>query len=326
MTWIDFVIELIPIVFIPIAVVLLAKSFSVTLRDLLSGLNWLLSGIRDWITKYVGRFFDKNNSELQRLSLSKRSKKYFYRYQNFVNDILLDLKWKEKGLNVQTFTVANLIFSFVVALVISVLFKNVFSVVLFMPLDYIINICALFMISRDAHSYRVSLVRKAENTLCINMSLGVCKAIEVSINALPVDIRYVFDEFLYNINNTGMGVIPAIDKLNDSLGSDFDSFCKKAKTITLNSSMSPDIFLDNIKHNNAKDDEEHDIKRCYDELNFFFFMGMGAMLLFVGLMFLMLPTLREFLNQFSGQLWVFALLLPVVIVFVSIQLQFSKKL
>lgn len=326
MTWIDFIIELIPVLFIPIAVILLAKAFSVTLKDLLSGLSWLLAGIRDWITRHVGHFFDKNNSELQRLSLSKRSKKFFYRYQNFINDILLDLKWKEKGLNVQTFTVANLIFSFVIALVIAIMFKNVISIVLFLPLVYVINVCVLFMISRDAHSYRVSLVRKAENTLCINMSLGVCKAVEVSINALPTDIRYVFDEFLYNINNTGMGVIPAIDKLNDSLGSDFDSFCKKAKTITLNSSMSPDIFLDNIKHNNAKDDEEHDVKKCYKELNFFFFIGMGAMLAFVGLMFIMVPSLRDFLHEFSGQMWVFALVLPIVIVFVGIQLQFSKKL
>lgn len=326
MTWIDFVIELIPIVFIPIGVLLLAKAFSITLKDLLLGLNWLMAGIRDWITKHVGHFFDKNNSELQRLSLSKRSKKFFYRYQNFINDILLDLKWKEKGLNVQTFTVANLIFSFVIALVIAIIFMNIISIVLFLPLVYVITVCVLFMISRDAHSYRVSLVRKAENTLCINMSLGVCKAVEVSINALPTDIRYVFEEFLYNINNTGMGVIPALDKLNDSLGSDFNNFCKKAKTITLNSSMSPDIFLDNIKHNNAKDDEEHEVMKCYRELNIFFFMGIGAMFAFVALMFVMLPGLKSFLHEFSGQVWIFALILPIVIVFVGIQLQFSKKL
>lgn len=326
MTFVDFLIDVIPVIFIPIAVVLLAKAFNLEISDFLKFISWLLSGFKNIVDKIVGNIFEKNNSELQRMAFAKRSKKFFYRYQNFVNDILLDLKWKEKGLTVQTATVANVIESFAVGLICAFVFRSVFTIVMFMPLSFILNICLLFMISRNAHSYRVSLIRTAENTLCINMNLGIREAVKVSLNSLPVDIRYVFEEFLYNANNTGMGVIAAIDKLNDSLGSDFDSFCKKAKTITLNSSMSADIFLDNIKHNRARSEEEADVKKTYKELNTIFFLGVGAMFVFMGLVFTMVPSITEFLTSALGELWVFAIAFPIVIMFMNIQLQFSKKL
>lgn len=260
-----------------------------------------------------------------RMSREDRKKSWYYKYQVLLNDILLDLGWKQMGVTVEGLTIMVLIATLMLEVLGWIVFKNLFMLIIVGIATYATILAVLFSISRSTHRTRKALLIAAEDLLCANMSKGLTIAIRDNINQIDSEIRDDFKAYLNDID-CNMPVIEAIDRLNDRLGSKFDNFCSKAKDITENYQPgAEDSFMFNISSNAIETELDNEIYEANANANMDYFATLGLLGVFFFMTNSMYSSLREFYFKGPGKFFLVFYILAAIAVYIYTQWQGSRR-
>lgn len=248
--------------------------------------KFLGKGINNFETKYhrdmeIGKINEK----------SMRSKTY-----RFMNNLIIDLGLKKKGVTPFEFTFFVLSGSLVIALIFGfVLLGNAAMSLASFPLWFGGITCGLYTKANLAHDTRIDAVIDAENIISNNIEKGVIVAVRTNINGIPNTVRPEFKDFLDNIEHRGYHIKTALLELNDNLGSVSDDFIQKCITIEIEEEQGlAGIFKDVVELNNIKSELRTDMKRQFEEVITEFVVGTGMIYGFLMLAIGIYPVLQQF--------------------------------
>lgn len=273
----------------------------------------------------VSRANESMRAKNARLSREARKKSWRYKYQVLLNDILLDLGWKQMGVTIEGLTLLILFATLLLEVLGWIVFKNIFVLIIVGFAAYATIIAVLFSLSRSAHRTRKALLISAEDILCANMSKGLTVAIRTNINQIDADIRDEFQAYLNDID-CNMPTIEAIDRLNDRLGSKFDNFCEKAKDITENYQPgSEDSFMFNIASNAIETELDNEIYEASSNAIMDYFATLILLIVFFFVTCGMYDSLKEFYFEGVGKFFLFLYILAALGVYIYTQWQCSRR-
>ena len=273
----------------------------------------------------VTRANESMRAKTARMSREARQKSWTYKYQVLLNDILLDLGWKQMGVTIEGLTILIVIATLMIEVLGWIVFKNLFMLIVLGIAAYVTIVAVLFSMSRSAHRTRKALLIAAEDLLCANMSKGLTHAIRANINQIDVDIRDEFQAYLNDID-CNMPTIEAIDRLNDRLGSKFDNFCEKAKDITENYQPgAEDSFMFNISSNAIETELDNEIYEATFNANMDFFATLALLIIFFAMTNSMYLSLQEFYFEGPGRFFLFFYILAAIGVYIYTQWQTSRR-
>ncbi len=273
----------------------------------------------------VTRANESMRAKTARMSREAKKKSWHYKYQVLLNDILLDLGWKQMGVTVEGLTILVLIATLMIEVLGWIVFENIFMLIVVGVAAYATIVAVLFSLSRSAHRTRKALLIAAEDLLCANMSKGLTHAIRSNINQIDSEIRDEFKAYLNDID-CNMPVIEAIDRLNDRLGSKFDNFCEKAKDITENYQPgAEDSFMFNISSNAIETELDNEIYEANLNANMDYFATLGLLVVFFLMTNSMYASLREFYFEGPGRFFLVFYALAAIAVYIYTQWQGSRR-
>lgn len=260
-----------------------------------------------------------------RMSKEERKKSWRYKYQSMLNEILLDMGWKQMGITIDAITM----FAVTIAAIISALgylaMKSIIMTIMVFIGVYVVTIVTLFTLSREKHRNRKALLIQAEDTLCSTMHNGLIEAVKQNITQFDPEIRDDFQAFLDDIN-CNMPIIEAIDRLNDRLGSKFDNFCEKAKDYSLNYQPgSEDNFLFNITSNAIETELDNEIYEYASAANMDYFATLGLLIVFFFATNSMYEAMTEFYFEGPGRFLLMFYIMVAIAVYVYTQWQVSRR-
>lgn len=273
----------------------------------------------------VTRANESMRAKTARMSREAKKKSWHYKYQVLLNDILLDLGWKQMGVTVEGLTILVLIATLMIEVLGWIVFENLFMLIVVGIAAYATIVAVLFSLSRSAHRTRKALLIAAEDLLCANMSKGLTHAIRSNINQIDSEIRDEFKAYLNDID-CNMPVIEAIDRLNDRLGSKFDNFCEKAKDITENYQPgAEDSFMFNISSNAIETELDNEIYEANLNANMDYFATLGLLVVFFLMTNSMYASLKEFYFEGPGRFFLVFYVLAAIAVYIYTQWQGSRR-
>lgn len=273
----------------------------------------------------VSKANESMRARTARMSREDKKKSWTYKYQILINDILLDLGWKQMGVTVEGLTILVLIATLMIEVLGWVVFKNLFMLIVIGIAAYATILAVLFTLSRSAHRTRKALLIAAEDLLCANMSKGLTYAIRANINQIDSEIRDEFQAYLNDID-CNMPTAEAIDRLNDRLGSKFDNFCEKAKDITDNYQPgAEDSFMFNISSNAIETELDNEIYEANANANMDYFATLALLVIFFFVTNSMSEAMTEFYFHGVGRFFLVLYILAAIAVYIYTQWQGSRR-
>lgn len=273
----------------------------------------------------VSKFNADMYAKTERMSRSAKKKSLLYKYQTLLNDILLDLGWKQMGVTIEALTLMILVLTIIIDTLCYLALRSVLGIIIFGAGAYIVVISVMFTVSRGAHRRRKALLISAEDLLCANMSKGITHAIRENIEQFDVEIRDDFKAYLTDID-CNMPTLEAIDRLNDRLGSKFDNFCEKAKDITINYQPgSEDNFLFNITSNAIETELDNEIYEANSNANMDYFATLVLLIIFFFVTNGMYGDMTEFYFRGAGRILLVLYILVAIAVYIYTQWQGSRR-
>lgn len=273
----------------------------------------------------VSRANESMRAKTARMSREAKKKSWSYKYQMLINDILLDLGWKQMGVTVEGLTILVLIATLMIEVLGWIVFKNLFMLIIVGIAAYAMILAILFTLSRSAHRTRKALLIAAEDLLCANMSKGLTYAIRANINQIDVEIRDEFQAYLNDID-CNMPTVDAIDRLNDRLGSKFDNFCEKAKDITENYQPgAEDSFMFNISSNAIETELDNEIYEANSKANMDYFATLILLVIFFFMTNSMSEAMTDFYFKGVGRFLLVLYVLAAIGVYIYTQWQGSRR-
>lgn len=292
-------------------------------------LSFLIDDVYQAVIKGTGKTVSKASESMRaktaRMSSEARKKSWYYKYQILLNDILLDLGWKQMGVTIEGLSVMIVILTGLICIAGWFFIRSIIGVAVLGITTYVVAVAALFSLSRSAHRNRKALLIAAEDLLCANMSKGLTIAIRDNINQIDPEIRYEFQCYLNDVD-CNMPILEAIDRLNDRLGSKFDNFCEKAKDISINYQPgAEDAFLFNISSNAIETELDNEIYEATMNANMDYFATLALLVIFFFMTNSMYETLTEFYFKGVGRYFLGFYLLVAVAVYIYTQWQSSRR-
>lgn len=261
----------------------------------------------------------------ERMSRSAKKKSWTYKYQTLLNDILLDLGWKQMGVTIEGLTIMILILTIIIDAVCYLALRSFIGIFLFGAGAYIVVVAAMFSLSRGAHRRRKALLIAAEDLLCANMSKGITNAIRENVEQFDPEIRDDFRAYLNDVD-CNMPTIEAIDRLNERLGSKFDNFCEKAKDITENYQPgAEDNFLFNITSNAIETELDNEIYEANANANMDYFATLVLLVIFFFVTNGMYGNMTEFYFRGAGRILLVLYIMVAIAVYIYTQWQGSRR-
>ena len=278
-----------------------------------------------YLAQKAGKKRAKNEEKFSVMSRKEKLKDRSYRFYAFVNEILLDIGWRNKGINVEGFNM----FVYLVVGILSIFFyiwlKNLFFTALVSFVVLVLIYAITFLLSRIHHTKRKIALMDAEDFLCSSMSQGIVQAIEENYRMMDKMIQPIFEDFVKSIYDRNVDVFTAIDILNEKCGEQFDDFCEKAKVYERERRPGmEDIFQYNIARNAFVRELDRECNKAFSAMNRNFLMSIGIILGFIFYNMLAYADIRHFyLSGVGKSLFVFYFMI-VSVAFIYIQYIQSK--
>ena len=292
---------------------------------LIDVIHYVGSAIADSTGKATLKVSDKTRRLNERMSDKQKRKSISYKYRVLVNDILLDLGWRQLNVSVEGLTTSLILIDALISVPLFILVKNPILSIVLAPVIYATLLAILFSISRSKHRTRKAILIATEDLLCSSMSKGLDLAIKDNLSQLDPSVKDCFQQYIDDVD-CNMPVLDAIDRLNDRLGSKFNDFCDKAKTMTINYQPGyEDSFLFNITHNAIESELDADIYEFASESNMDFFATVGLLAAFFGATTAMGEGAVEFYFRGIGRVLLVLYFLSIVSVYIFTQIQISKR-
>ena len=193
----------------------------------------------------------QNKRRIDTMSVVQRRKSPLYRYYAFVNEILLDMGWKQMGVTVEGLTAVVFLGTVIVSSTGLVVLQNIFLVIIAAIVSFAVMLAFMFLMSRVGHRRRKKLLIQTEDLLCSSISVGLVTCIEENMRQIPHELRPEFQRFIEQYTLQNMPIEKAIHNLNDNLGTKFDKFCDKAINFEKSGANRglQDLFRYNIEEN-----------------------------------------------------------------------------
>lgn len=275
--------------------------------------------------EYVTRLNESMRTRTLRMSKADKKKSWRYRYQMMINDILLDMGWRQAGITINGITMFSLTISLIVSALGFMAFNSVIMTFILFIAVYVVVIVALFTASREKHRNRKALLIQAEDALCSSMSNGLTEAIRLNIMQFDPEIRDEFQAYLDDID-CNMPITEAIDRLNDRIGTKFDNFCEKAKDFSTNYQPgSEDNFLFNITSNAIETELDNEIYEYAESANMDYFATLGLLAIFFFVTNGMYDGMTDFYFKGAGKFLLLMYILVAIAVYVYTQWQVSRR-
>ena len=169
-----------------------------------------------------------------------------------------------------------------------------------------------------AHDRRIEAIIEAENIICNSITSGVLVAVKESINAIPLEVRGEFKDFISNVENQNYHIRTALLDLNNNLGSVADDFIKKCIVFELEEEHGiAGMFKDVVEVNTIKMEMRVEMKRRFEEVRQSFIMGGAMIFLFLFGVIAIFEDVRGFyFNTMLGQIILAVDLLILILEFV----------
>jgi len=254
-----------------------------------------MSGIIHQLQKRSGNAYNKNKTDFSRMSRKEKRKSKRYKFHSFLNEIMLDLGWKDAGITVEGYNLLLQLGGIIIGLI--ALFSGVALLmsVFLGTLAYVLLVALSFLCSRMAHARRKEALMAAEDILSISMSQGIVNAVERALPSIDPLVRPAFKSFYDEVYLRNVDVKTAIIRLNERCGELFDSFCEKAITFEAERRPGMDsIFQYNIKINSTIRLLDHRCDRAFRAMNKNFLMSIAILFGFLTYTMLSMYEMFEF--------------------------------
>lgn len=295
-------------------------------RSIFSALADVFSFFTSWTENQTVTISKKQDEKFKRMSNAAKKKSWAYKYKKLINDILLDMGWRQIGVTIEGLTTVCIIFTVLVSLVTGVVLKNILVALVMFIVVFLCIITVLFSISRNSHRKRKAILIASEDLLCSAMADGVYKAIKNNIHQLDPEVRPDFQCFLDDIDDYKISLDTAIDRLNDRLGSKFDNFCEKAKVMANNYQPGyEDSFLFNIEDNAIESELDYDVAQFAFNINMDYFATLGLLGVFFAVTLGMYDKMADFYFHGAGRFLIVLYIVVAIGVYIFTQVVQSKR-
>lgn len=248
--------------------------------------------------KVIGLSIHKREAKFSRdLEIGKiNNKSKQYRLYRFLNDLIIDLKLKRRGVTPYEFMFLMLMVSALLSLIVGcLLFQNALMAVLSYPIVTAGVICTVYTRANVAHDLRIEAVIESENIICNNIEMGVVVAVRNSLEAMPMDVKSEYKDFLDNVEQKNFHIRTALLELNNNLGSIADEFISKCIMFEMEEEHGvAGIFKDVVEVNNIKTELRTDMKHKFEKVKLEFIVGTTTILVFLVGVIAIFPVVREF--------------------------------
>lgn len=245
----------------------------------------------------------ENKRRIETMSVLQRKKSKLYKYYSFVNEILLDMTWKQKGVTVEGLTAIVFIGTCIVSTVGLVTLRNLLLVAVTAAMAFTLMLAFMFLMSRVGHRRRKKLLIQAEDLLCSSISVGLVKCIEDNMKQIPYELQPEFRKFLDQYVMQNMPIEKALNNLNNNLGSKFDKFCDKAiqfEKSGANRGMQ-DLFRYNIEENSFTSELDMMCEVAFADMNMDLLASMGVIVGYIFFTITSIPFVASFYMQGAGK-------------------------
>ena len=259
------------------------------------------------LIKAIGKFINYQERRYHRdvaigKLTEKRAKVKLYK---FLNDLIIDLGLKSKGVTPYEFIFIVGFVSFVASLLGGKIILGSFALgIVVSPIVFVGILCGLYTKANIAHDARIEAIIEAENIISNNIKDGVVVAVRNSLDMIPSIIRTEFMDFLDNIEYKNYHIRTALLELGNSLGSVADDFIKKCIVFEMEEEHGlVGIFKDIVEMNNIKMELRTEMKRKFEEVSTEFIIGALMIFIFLGGTMAIFKNVADFyLRSFIGQL------------------------
>lgn len=276
-------------------------------------------------SKKSGEQYYKNKNKFARMSEYEKLKSKSYKRYVFINEILLDLGLKSKGVTVEGFITFCIMASGIISLILTFFTQNIIFTLFIFVAVFAFIVSAAFSISKFQHGKRKEALMNAEDYICGAMSMGLVNAIEENLKLFDKSVRPIFKKFLDEVNERNVDIFTAIDNLNENCGVQFDNFCKYAKIYERERRPGMENYFQyNISNNAFVRALDRDCAKEFANMNKAYFACLGIMVGFIAFTILSYAATAEFYSSLFGKFILCVYLFIVVGQFLYIQLIQSK--
>lgn len=255
------------------------------------------------LSKKSAKNYEANLSRFSVMSKKQKRESFRYRVYSFINEILLDLGWKNKRITVEGFNMFLLLSTTIIGLAMYIFLRSVFLTVLFSLVVWVLLYAITFLVSRISHVSRKSALMDAEDFLCGSMSQGIVMAVEDNINMIDKSIQPVFKEFISSIYDRNMDVFTALENLNIACGEQFDDFCEKCKAFERERRPGmEDTFQYNIARNAFVRELDRECNKTFAAMNRNYLASLAIIICFIVYNMLAYGSIRDFYLSGFGKL------------------------
>lgn len=312
-------------IMVAIAVILyVLGSFKISIKGMILR---SLGSMLDRVGLFVYNKELKFNKELEIGKINIRHRKV--KIYRFINDLIIDLGLKSKGITPISFIIIILVGSAFISLVICKLaFDNILLSIFSYPIITVAVVCTLYTRANMAHDLRIEAVIEAENIISNNIKGGVVVSIRNSMYMMPEIVRGDFRDFLDNVDYKNFHIRIALMELNNSLGSVSDDFIKKCIEFeTQEEHGIIGMFNDVVELNNIKTELRNEMKRSFEQIFANFVIGATMIFTFLGGTLVIFENVANFyFNNIIGQLILIIDALIIISEFVFITYLRAKEL
>lgn len=298
----------------PSTVILLAMTlifiFAIFILVYVFGINVLklitdtLASIGNLIGVSVKR---REDSYARDIAIGKINKEHRrHKTYRFMNDLIIDLDIKKRGITPYSFIIIIIAVSLVVDIYATqLLFSgNIIMGIILFPVSLALIVCVAYTKANMAHNARISAVIEAENIISNSIADGVVLAVKNNIDLLPKQVKVAYEDFVLNVEKRNIHVKPALNELNNQLGSMSDDFIKKCIQFELEEADgSVLIFQEVVELNNLKNDLRIKMKYSIDAVTYQIVISAAMIFAFLGGVIAIFDVVRNFyFNTIAGQI------------------------
>lgn len=299
-------------------------TFKISIKDImLRGLGNILDRVGLFVYNKELKF--STELEIGKINIKHRKVKIY----RLINDLIIDLGLKGKGITPISFIIIILSGSALLSLVMcKIVFNNVMLSILSYPIITVAVVCTLYTRANMAHDLRIEAVIEAENIISNNIKGGVVVSIRNSMYMMPEIVRGDFRDFLDNVDYKNFHIRTALMELNNSLGSVSDDFIKKCIEFeTQEEHGIIGMFNDVVELNNIKTELRNEMKRSFEQIFANFVIGATMIFVFLGGTLVLFDNVANFyFNNIIGQMILIVDALIIISEFVFITYLRAKEL
>lgn len=267
----------------------------------------------------------KNEEKFSVMNKKEKKQNSAYKIYSFINEILLDIGWKNKGITVEGFNMFIYLIVGILSIFSYAWLKNLFFTAVLASVFLVLIYAITFLLSRLHHTKRKIALMDAEDFLSSSMSQGLVQAVKENYRMMDKTIQPVFEDFVCSIYDRNVDVFTAIDILNEQCGEQFDDFCEKAKIYERERRPGMEnVFQYNIAKNAYVRELDRECSKTFGIMNKNFLMSIGIILGFIFYNMLAYEDIRKFYFSGFGKALLVFYFVVVAIAFIYIQFIQSK--